>query len=128
MWQTALEYEPVMDYATDVAANLGILPLQTLARLNFLPAWWILRNTAKQYLLHAGYIVDDRSMEMLYQETSLLYRPPQALQGPASHEAIHAPRRNGVVAQMAQQEDDGGFLKVDQEGPSYLFGESRRED
>jgi hypothetical protein len=114
MWQTALEYEPAMENATRRAANFNIPTLQALAKLNFLPAWWLFRSFAKSWLYQSGYMVDDRMMDTLWRETTSLYRSAQPLQAPVSQETMHDPRRNSMVDQAVQQ-DDGGVQKVDQE-------------
>ena len=69
MWQVVFSYESMMQDVTTKAAMFSQLKLRALAKLNYLPSWWFIREMACMVMKHQGWQLDDREMQILWQET-----------------------------------------------------------
>jgi hypothetical protein len=112
MWEIAIENEWVMASAAHRASTFDVITLRALAKLNFLPVWWMFRRAARSCLFDAGFAVDDSLMNTLWEATIALFQPPPQ-QMHDTQEAMHTPRRSSSAVQIAQ-EDDEGVPKVDE--------------
>lgn len=59
MWDLVFNREAVMTEVTMKAALFAPLKLRALARLNWLPSWWLLREMAVTLMKQQGWLVDD---------------------------------------------------------------------
>ncbi|XPS92313.1 hypothetical protein M3J09_001712 [Ascochyta lentis] len=69
MWQVVFNHENMMRDVTAKVAMFSTLKLRALARLNYLPSWWYLREMACTVMMRQGWVVDDREMQELWRET-----------------------------------------------------------
>lgn len=69
MWQVVFRYESMMQDVTTKAAMFSQLKLRALAKLNYLPSWWFIREMACVVMKNQGWHLDDSEMEILWQET-----------------------------------------------------------
>jgi hypothetical protein len=112
MWEIAIEHEWVMAAAAQRASSFNLVTLRALAKLNFLPVWWMFRRAARLCLFDAGFAVDDSLMNTLWEATIALFQPPPQ-QMHDTQEAMHTPRHSSSAVQTAQEDDEDG-LKVDE--------------
>ncbi|KAF2853113.1 hypothetical protein T440DRAFT_379994, partial [Plenodomus tracheiphilus IPT5] len=63
MWQVAICTPGVMEQACIYSAMFALLKLQTLAKMNFLPSWWFMREAAAKIMVSSKWNVDDRVMQ-----------------------------------------------------------------
>lgn len=59
MWDVVISQEEMMTEITMKAALFTPLKLRALARLNWLPSWWFLREMAVALMRQLGWLVDD---------------------------------------------------------------------
>jgi hypothetical protein len=112
MWEIAMANDRIMDVACKQVTDFHMWTLKTLAKLNFLPTWWLFRMIAKNQAAQAGWKVEDHTMASLWENTmAWVQTPPQ--QVPISQEAQEILRRNSAVL-SAMQQDYGGVSKVDE--------------
>jgi hypothetical protein len=112
MWELAIENEGVMASAANRASAFPVKTLRALAKLNFLPVWWMFRRSARKFLFDAGFAVDDSLMNTLWEATTALFEsPPQQMHD--TLEAMSTPRLSISAVQTAQEEDED-VLKVDE--------------
>jgi hypothetical protein len=112
MWELAIENEGVMASAANRASAFPVKTLRALAKLNFLPVWWMFRRSARKCLFDAGFAVDDSLMNTLWEATTALFEsPPQQMHD--TQEAMHTPRCSSSAVQTAREEDED-VLKVDE--------------
>jgi|SRR5690242_2170870 len=69
MWDVAFENEHWMKEITTKAAMLPLIKLRGLAKLNYLPSWWVLREMARNLMVRQGWILDDSDMQTLWSNT-----------------------------------------------------------
>lgn len=69
MWQVAYRHENMLKTACQYSAMFSHLKLQMLAKLNFLPSWWFLRETATSVMNGYRWNVDDEEMMTLWNTT-----------------------------------------------------------
>lgn len=69
MWQVAFSHEYMMQNVTAHAAMYSQLKLRALAKMNYLPSWWYLRDMACDVMKRQGWNVDDSEMQQLWQGT-----------------------------------------------------------
>lgn len=69
MWQVVFRNEPMMREATAKAAMFSQLKLRALARLNYLPTWWFLRDMACSIMTRSGWLLNDNDMQNHWKET-----------------------------------------------------------
>lgn len=63
MWQTAFATPGVLDQVCTYAAMFSILKLAALAKLNYLPSWWFLREAVCRIMINSQWNVDDAAMQ-----------------------------------------------------------------
>ena len=69
MWQVAFNNENMMKDVTAKVAMFSQLKLRTLARLNYLPSWWYMREMACGVMQRQGWILNDSEMKTYWNET-----------------------------------------------------------
>ncbi|KZM26050.1 uncharacterized protein EKO05_0005851 [Ascochyta rabiei] len=69
MWQVVFNHENTMRDVTARSAMFSTLKLRALARLNYLPSWWHLREMACIVMMRMKWIIDDSEMQGLWMET-----------------------------------------------------------
>ena len=69
MWQVAFNNEKTMNDVTAKASMFSQLKLRTLAKLNYLPSWWFMREMACGVMQRQSFNMDDREMQTLWKET-----------------------------------------------------------
>ncbi|KAF2621637.1 hypothetical protein BU25DRAFT_482612 [Macroventuria anomochaeta] len=69
MWQVIFINENMMKGITTKASMLPQLKLRALARLNYLPSWWFIREMACGVMARQGWLMDDSEMQGLWKET-----------------------------------------------------------
>jgi hypothetical protein len=70
MWQCSLTHKngATLAQANKYSAMLNEVKLRTLARLNFLPSWWFLREQALVGLRSMNRLIDDSAMIKQYKD------------------------------------------------------------
>lgn len=58
-----------MQSACQYSTLFSHLKLAALAKLNYLPSWWFLREMAVKQMLEVGWNVDDRDMTEVWRQT-----------------------------------------------------------
>jgi hypothetical protein len=111
MWSLAFENEPWMVQTTMHCAMLPWSLLKTLARLNYLPSWWFLRELAKRQVRNQGWCMDDRMMESTWDEAAV-WCQLQSRPAPNSQATRDILRYNSM-ATGAVEPNDGGIEKLD---------------
>ncbi len=56
----------------DVTIKASMLPqikLRALAKLNYLPSWWVLREISLNVMMRQGWLIADDEMQMLWMNT-----------------------------------------------------------
>ncbi|KAG9198893.1 hypothetical protein G6514_009269 [Epicoccum nigrum] len=66
MWDVSFGQDIWMKDATSKGSMLPQLKLRALARLNYLPSWWYLREVAVELLKRMGYSIDDSEMQTIW--------------------------------------------------------------
>jgi hypothetical protein len=69
MWQVVFANELMMQNVTKYSAMFSQLKLRALAKLNYLPSWWYLRDMACDIMKQQGWNVDDSEMQGVWLET-----------------------------------------------------------
>lgn len=69
MWQAAFNNSKMMNDVTAKASMFSQLKLRTLAKLNYLPSWWFIREMAYSVMQSQEFNVDDREMQVYWKET-----------------------------------------------------------
>ncbi|KAJ4989731.1 hypothetical protein SVAN01_04761, partial [Stagonosporopsis vannaccii] len=69
MWDVVFENENWMKEVTTKASMLPQIKLRALAKLNYLPSWWFLRDMARMVMMRQRWILDDSDMQMLWNNT-----------------------------------------------------------
>lgn len=69
MWDVVFENEEWMKQTTTKASMLPQIKLRALAKLNYLPSWWILRDMARMVMMRQGWLLEDREMQTLWNNT-----------------------------------------------------------
>lgn len=101
MWSLAFENEPWMAQTTMHSTTLPWPLLKTLARLNYLPSWWFLRELAKRQVRNQGWCMDDRVMEATWAEAAV-WCQSQLRPAPNSQAARDIPRRNSMATGVVE--------------------------
>lgn len=68
MWDVVFAREAMMTEVTMKAALFAPLKLRALARLNWLPSWWFLREMAVTLMKQQGWLVDDSERQGEWRE------------------------------------------------------------
>ncbi|KAF1923167.1 uncharacterized protein M421DRAFT_426139 [Didymella exigua CBS 183.55] len=68
MWEVVFSKADMMDNVTTKAALFNPLKLRALAKLNWLPSWWFLREMALGVMEHSGWLVDDSERQGEWKE------------------------------------------------------------
>jgi hypothetical protein len=70
MWQVAFKQGGLLQRACQYSALFSHLKLSALAKLNFLPSWWLLREMlVRELTASGGWPVDDEEMENVWKKT-----------------------------------------------------------
>lgn len=80
---------------TAKASMFSQLKLRTLARLNYLPSWWYLREMACSLMDRQGWLVDDRDMQSFWKETVEWCSRAEIKLGVQGGDKIGAPKGEG---------------------------------
>lgn len=88
-----------MQNVTAHAAMYSQLKLRALARLNYLPSWWYLRDMACGLTKRQGWNLDDSEMQGLWQETVEWCRRLCTKMGVQDESGIGAERNRGGEVQ-----------------------------
>lgn len=95
MWQVVFNHEDMMKDITAKASMFSQLKLRTLARLNYLPSWWYLREMACSLMDRQGWLVDDRDMQSFWKETVEWCSRVEIKLGVQGGDKIGAPKGEG---------------------------------
>lgn len=74
MWDVVFSQADMMNNVTMKAALFAPLKLRALAKLNWLPSWWFLREMAHEVMEHLGWLVEDGEREREWKEAVLWCR------------------------------------------------------
>ncbi|KAJ4371260.1 hypothetical protein N0V83_004477 [Neocucurbitaria cava] len=77
MWQLAFNHDALLQQASSYGAMFSHLKLSALAKLNFLPSWWFLREMIVKLLKGkevSGWVVDDSVMDVTWRDACHLCR------------------------------------------------------
>lgn len=69
MWDVVFERESLMKEVTIKASMLPQIKLRALAKLNYLPSWWFLRDMACGIMARQKWLLDDSDMQTLWNST-----------------------------------------------------------
>lgn len=69
MWDVVFVKADMMNNVTMKAAMFPQLKLRALAKLNWLPSWWFLREMALDVMARSGWLVDDNERQGEWKES-----------------------------------------------------------
>lgn len=91
MWSSAFPQHPVFQLASQYSALMSHVKLRALAKMSFLPTWWVMREEAKLGLTAHGILIDDSRMDAAWNESfewcrKALIRAGEVKEGGIDHE------------------------------------------
>ncbi|KAH6633226.1 hypothetical protein C7974DRAFT_471421 [Boeremia exigua] len=69
MWQLVFKQDELMKDITAKASMFAQIKLRALAKLNYLPSWWLLREAACDFMKRQRWVVNDSNMQTLWKDT-----------------------------------------------------------
>ncbi|KAJ8118573.1 hypothetical protein OPT61_g476 [Boeremia exigua] len=103
MWQVVFQHDIMMKDVTTKASMLPQMKLRALAKLNYLPSWWILREVACSLMLRQSWLVNDGEMETLWRDTIDWCKRVEAKVG-MQGDKVPAPKREASETSPAQEQ------------------------